>query len=87
VKRVMSNEQIDTGSKIPRRRGRAKKSTDLIAAMYSIAEAAQPINGRGVGYKLFTTGSIASMGEQPKVYRLLVQAREEGIIPWEWNRR
>ena len=77
-------EQFDTGSKMPRRRGRAKKSTDLIAAMATIVAAAQPITGRGVGYKLFTAGLIASMAEQPKVYRLLVQAREEGIIPWEW---
>ena len=47
-------EQIDTGPKIPRRRGRAQKSKDLIDAMVAIAEAAQPITGRGVGYKLFT---------------------------------
>ena len=32
----------------------AQASLDMIAAMYAIAEAAQPISGRGVGYKLFT---------------------------------
>jgi hypothetical protein len=65
-------------------RGRAQRSLDLIAAMYAAAEAAQPITGRGIGYKLFTQGLIASMSrnEMQKVYRLLKEAREEGIIPW-----
>ena len=42
--------------------------------------------GRGVGYKLFTRGLIASMArsEMARVYRLLLTAREQGIIPWEW---
>ena len=54
--------------------------------MRIIAEAAQPITGRGVGYKLFTLGLIASMAtkEMQRVYRLLKEARERGIIPWEW---
>jgi hypothetical protein len=67
-------------------RGRAKSSLDLIEAMYDAAEAAQPITGRGIGYKLFTTGLIASMSrnDMQKVYRLLKEAREEGTIPWEW---
>ena len=78
--------QIGSSLKIPRGRGRAKKSTDLIEAMYSITEAAQPITGRGVGYKLFTAGLIPSMArsEMQRVYRLLKEAREEGIIPWDW---
>jgi hypothetical protein len=64
----------------------AQASLDLIAAMYAIAEAAQPITGRGVGYKLFTQGLMPSMArnEMQRVYRLLLHAREEGIIPWEW---
>jgi hypothetical protein len=67
-------------------RGRAKKSLDLIEAMYTAAEAAQPITGRGVGYKLFTAGLIPSMAksEMQRVYRLLKEAREQGDIPWEW---
>jgi hypothetical protein len=79
-------EQIETGSKKPRRRGRAKKSVELIEAMYSIAEAAKPITGRGVGYKLFIAGLIPSMAtaDMSRVYRLLKEAREQGIIPWEW---
>jgi hypothetical protein len=54
--------------------------------MHAAAEAAQPITGRGIGYKLFTAGLIPSMGrsDMQRVYRLLKQAREEGVIPWEW---
>jgi hypothetical protein len=54
--------------------------------MHSVAEATQPITGRGIGYKLFTAGLIPSMArkEMQRVYRLLKEAREEGIIPWEW---
>jgi hypothetical protein len=82
----MTAEQIDTSLKMPRTRGKAKKSLDLILAMYAIAEAAQPITGRGVGYKLFTAGLIPSMSrnDMQRVYRLLKEAREQGIIPWDW---
>jgi hypothetical protein len=66
------SEHFETSSKIlPRGRGMAKKSLDLIEAMREIAEAAQPITGRGVGYKLFAAGLIPSMTEMPRVYRLL----------------
>jgi hypothetical protein len=54
--------------------------------MYDIAESAQPITGRGVGYKLFTLDLIPDMSRKSmrQVYRLLTIAREEGTIPWEW---
>ncbi|MEQ1954416.1 hypothetical protein [Mesorhizobium sp. CN2-181] len=67
-------------------RGMSSTSLDLIAAMRAIAEAVQPITGRGIGYKLFTSGMIPSMStnEMQKVYRLLRIAREQGNIPWEW---
>ena len=67
-------------------RGIAQRSRDLIEAMYTVTEAAQPITGRGVGYKLFTARLIPSMArnEMQRVYRLLKEARERGIIPWEW---
>ena len=42
-------------------RGMARKSLDLIEALHAIAELAQPITGRGVGYKLFTARMIPSM--------------------------
>ena len=78
------SEQIETSSK--KGRGRARKSLDLIEAMFEIAHEAHPITGRGVGYKLFTSGLIPSMGrsDMQRVYRLLKEAREEGIIPWHW---
>ena len=75
-------EYFRTGTK--KGRGRAQGSTDLIKAMHDIAEESQPITGRGVGYQLFSMNLISSMGEMPKVYRLLKLAREEGTIPWEW---
>jgi hypothetical protein len=66
-------------------RGMAQRSLDLIEEMYAISEAAQPITGRGVGYKLFVAGLIPSMEkkEMQRVYRLLKEAREQDIIPWE----
>jgi len=78
-------EQIQTGSK-KFGRGMARQSLDLIEAMYEAAAAAQPITGRGIGYKLFVASLIASMArsEMAKVYRLLLVAREQGMIPWEW---
>jgi hypothetical protein len=79
-------EHFETSSK-KRGRGRAKESLDLIEAMYAIAKETQPITGRGVGYKLFTMYHLIpdmSLKSMAKVYRLLKEAREEGIIPWEW---
>jgi hypothetical protein len=64
----------------------AQRSLDLIEAMRAIVETAQPITGRGVGYKLFTAGLIPSMAtsDMKRVYRLLKEARERGMIPWGW---
>src|SRR5262245_37485803 len=80
------SEQSRTGSKIVRGRGLARHSYLLIEEMYSLIEAAQPITGRGVGYKLFVAKLIPSMstGDMAKVYRLLTIARERNMIPWEW---
>ena len=80
----MTSDYSGTGIKIGR--GMAQGSLDLIEAMRVIAKAAQPITGRGGGYKLFTQGLIPSMerNEMQRVYRLLLKAREQGIIPWEW---
>ena len=47
------NQHFDTCSK----KGRGwRKRPSLIQAMRGIAKAAQPITGRGIGYKLFTAG-------------------------------
>jgi hypothetical protein len=80
----MTSDYSGTGTKIGR--GMAQASLDLIEAMRVIAEAMEPITGRGVGYKLFTQGLIPSMArnEMARVYRLLLKAREQGIIPWEF---
>jgi hypothetical protein len=74
------------GSRSKKGRGMARRSLDLINAMYAAAEKAQPITGRGIGYKLFAAGLIPSMAmaEMKCVYRLLKEAREVGFIPWEW---
>jgi hypothetical protein len=84
--RVVTAEHFDTRSKKGAGRGLALRSLELIEAMRTAAEAAQPITGRGIGYKLFTAGLIPSMArsEMQRVYRLLRLAREQGIIPWEW---
>jgi hypothetical protein len=78
------SEHFGTCSK--KGRGMAQRSLDLIEAMYTVTKAAQPITGRGVGYKLFASGLIRSMtrAEMQRVYRLLKEARERGDIPWEW---
>jgi hypothetical protein len=54
----------------------AQRSLELIDVMYAVAEAAQPITGRGVGYKLFIAKLIASMAtnEMQRVCRLLRRA-------------
>jgi hypothetical protein len=77
-------EYFETGSK--KGRGMAQRSLDLIEVMYEVAEAAQPITGRGIGYKLFSRGLVPSMAtsSMAKVYRLLRIAREQGDIPWAW---
>jgi hypothetical protein len=83
---MSAEEQIGTRSKKRGQRGHGRKSRALIEAMYDIAAETQPITVRGVGYKLFVAGLIPSMArkEIQRVSRFLVQARERGIIPWEW---
>jgi hypothetical protein len=75
---------FETSSK--KGRGMARRSFELIEAMHTAAEAAQPITGRSVGYKLFTQKLIASMAtnDMQRIYRLLKVAREHGRIPWDW---
>jgi hypothetical protein len=79
-------EYFETCSK--KGRGMAKRSLDLINAMYAAAEKAAPITGRGIGYKLFTAGLIPSMetAEMQRVYRLLKEARG-GVHPVGVDRR
>lgn len=67
-------------------RGKSAKNLALIAAAREIAEDCNPISVRGIAYKLFSRGLIASMAkpETQKVSVQLTDARELGIIPWEW---
>src|SRR5215813_15642781 len=67
-------------------RGRSKATLDLIDTCIKIIESVQPVSVRGVCYKLFAAGVIDSMAKANtnKVGRVLRQAREEGLIPWEW---
>jgi hypothetical protein len=81
-----AEELIGTGTKKGRPTGMARRSLDLIDVMAEIIEAAQPITGRGVGYKLFVRRLIKSMArkDMQRVYRLLKEARERDILPWDW---
>lgn len=81
---MTTGEYFETSLK--KGRGRSRRSIELIEAMAAIAKRAHPITGRGVGYKLFTAGMIPSMSrnDMQRVYRLLKEAREEGIIDWDW---
>jgi hypothetical protein len=79
-----TEEYFETSTK--KGRGRSLRSLNMIEAMYEIAKACQPITGRGVGYKLFNRSLTLSMSrkDMASVYRLLKEAREGGVIPWEW---
>ena len=83
---MVLGEQSETNRKKPGARGMGHKSLALIDAMVEIIEAAQPITGRGVGYKLFVDKLIPFMKTPgyAEVYRLLKEARERGMIPWGW---
>src|SRR5262249_23480447 len=67
-------------------RGRSQTTLDLIHTCIEIIEPVQPITVRGVCYKLFVDKHIDSMAVEntQKISRLLVELREEGVIPWEW---
>lgn len=67
-------------------RGRSQSSHNIIDAAVAVVEECQPITVRGVAYKLFAMGLIKSMktSEYRKVQRLVLEAREEGIINWEY---
>ena len=67
-------------------RGRSARTLELVEAAREILAELQPTTVRGVCYRLFTRGLIASMemSETRKVSRVLTEARESGDIPWEW---
>lgn len=67
-------------------RGKAQKTLDLTAACVRILGELQPASVRAVCYRLFIEKLIPSMEKTNtnRGSRLLVQAREQGEIPWEW---
>ena len=69
-----------------RGRGKARASLAIIDAANAILDEIKPATVRGVGYRLFAAGLIPNMGKTStgKVSRLLVGAREDGVIPWDW---
>lgn len=83
--RATAEEYFGTGSK-KQGRGKAQASKELLAAAGAFLEEAHPTTVRGVCYRLFIEGVTDSMkrSETRKVSRLLTDAREEGMIPWEW---
>lgn len=69
-----------------RTRGKARSTIELIEACHEILDEIQPASVRAVCYRLFTMGLIPDMskGSTNKVSKVLVSAREDGTIPWEW---
>lgn len=67
-------------------RGPSLKTTELLAAAISILHEIQPCSVRAVCYRLFVAGHLDSMhkNETNKVSRVLTQARERGLISWDW---
>jgi hypothetical protein len=66
------------------KRGKAAPTLNALAHMYEIAKETAPITGRGVGYRLLNRGVISTMADMGAVYSQLVEAREGGLIPWDW---
>jgi hypothetical protein len=66
--------------------GKTAKSLALIDACYTILEEIQPATVRAVCYQLFIRKLIDSMEVRhtKRVSKQLVDAREAGLIPWEW---
>lgn len=69
-----------------RRRGKSRASLAIIEAASQILEEIEPASVRAVCYRLFVQGLIPNMSKTStdKVSRMLVWAREQDIIPWEY---
>jgi hypothetical protein len=67
-------------------RGKAKKTLALIDACCAILQEIQPASVRATCYQLFIRKLIKSMEKTntDKISKLLVDARKDGIVPWEW---
>src|SRR5262245_52219234 len=69
-----------------RTRGKARKSLELIEAAHDILAQIEPATVRACCYRLFVAGLVPDMSKNSTngVSRLLVWARENGVIPWHW---
>jgi hypothetical protein len=67
-------------------RGKTQKSLSLIAHCQRILAEIQPATVRAVCYRLFVAGLIPSMSRKHirPVYDQLKDARERGMIDWDW---
>ena len=67
-------------------RGLTRPTLDLIDAAATILADIQPATVRGVCYQFFNRKLIPDMSKNStaKVSRILVMARERGLIPWGW---
>ena len=67
-------------------RGKSAKSVELVEAAHEILNVIQPASVRAVCYQLFIRKLIGSMAknETNRVSAQLRDAREQGLIPWNW---
>jgi hypothetical protein len=67
-------------------RGKSKKSLELTESCSEILSEIQPATVRAVCYRLFALRLLKSMrkNDTNKISRLLTDAREKALIPWEW---
>jgi hypothetical protein len=67
-------------------RAKTQRSLSLIARCQEILAEIQPATVRAVCYRLFVAGLIPSMARKHirPVYEQLKDAREQGMIPWDW---
>lgn len=75
-----------TERRVKKGRGRSQNTLDMVRAMHDILEEIEPASVRAVCYRLFVAKLIPDMsrGSTSKVSRMLVTARENGEIPWDW---
>jgi len=67
-------------------RGRASRTILLEEQCADILEEIQPATVRAVGYRAFVLKLIPDMSRNSmqRIGRVLIQARESGVIPWSW---
>jgi hypothetical protein len=65
--------------------GRHKRTTELVELAHGILSAMHPMTVRQCYYQLVSKSCIKNcLAQYQKVSGILVDARLEGVIPWEW---